>query len=177
MTDTVHVTGVDLGDFELIEALCIALRSVGVFNDQLPDGKDVRDAITRTKALDIEARRRGLAYSRRLETLSGECRWNMVQLLADCSAFPEVNPYLESTPPPNCGECGVRIAFTASLSLCPTCVVSGIAAIAQGKPSHLSQCSVCARPGPGFLVYADGTAWMHYCESCLIEARRRFAET
>jgi hypothetical protein len=158
-----------------VEKLCLALRDIGVFNRELPDGQSPREAIARAKNLHAEIRKRGLNVSYRISRLSDETNWDMTSLLRDTLAFPHAVPYLASTPDPRCGGCGERISRKATLSLCPQCITSGIAEVSveQSNP-QLETCSICGQARKGFFVSADGWIWWQiYCKSCLEEEQAR----
>ena len=168
-----------LADWEnaaLLEELCLALRDVGVGNAQLPDGEDVRKAISWVKALSAELAKRGVDVSWRIMRLSIETNWDMDLLLRETLSFPRSVPYLASTPDPKCGNCGIPISRKAILALCPRCVARGLEQLAAGRSeSHLDTCPICGRQEKGFLVYANGLEWMNYCGDCLEEERARQA--
>lgn len=79
---------------ELVEDLCLALRDVGVGDQNLPDGEWVVSAVRRVQRLHGELSRRGADVTRRLERLSEETSWQMPPLLRDCLMYPEVIPYV-----------------------------------------------------------------------------------
>ncbi len=159
-----------------MEELCLALRDVGVGNEQLPDGEDVRKAISWVKALSAELAKRGVDVSWRIMRLSIETNWDMDLLLRETLSFPRSVPYLASTPDPKCGNCGIPISRKAILALCPRCVARGLEQLAAGRSeSHLDTCPICGRQEKGFLVYANGLEWMNYCGDCLEEERARQA--
>lgn len=163
-------------DAALLETLCLALRDVGIFNAQLPDGGDAREAIARVKSVYAETDRRGLDAGRRIERLSRETSWDMSSLLRDTLAYPRAIPYLASADDPLCGSCASPISRKAVLALCERCLVSGLVAVTSGSANgHLDRCTICERPGKGFVVYAHASEWMSYCTACLDEecSRRR----
>ena len=164
----------DESDSDLIETLCVALRDVGVINEALPDWPVARKAVARVKTLSQALQERALPVDARLRRLSTECNWDMLQLWQDSIAFPDAVPYLAATPTPGCGNCGGNIPRSMPLRLCRACVEKGLAAIAAAEPSHVQNCTVCGKVGSGFLVYADGVEWMHYCKQCLEDGRRRY---
>jgi len=108
---------VDWEDASLLEELCLGLRDVGVGNEQLPDGEDVRKAISRVKALSAELAKRGVDVSSRITRLSTKTNWDMDSLLRETLGFPWCVPYLASTPDPKCGNCGIPISRKAVLAL------------------------------------------------------------
>ena len=162
----------DQDDSSVIEALCLALREVGVLNAQLPDGQKVRKRISYVKELREELEHRGVDPSSRVKRLSRETNWDMESLLRDTLAFPDAVPYLATTRNPTCGNCGKPISRKALLALCSPCITYGLEQLAAGKSkSHLDTCPICGRQEKGFLVYAYGLEWMNYCRSCLEEER------
>ena len=164
----------DQDDSSVIEKLCLALREVGVFNPQLPDGDDVRKRIAYVKEISTELEHRGVDPSPRIALLSRETNWDMESLLRNTLAFPKAIPYLASTPNPKCGNCGKLISREAVLALCSSCITKGLEQLEAGKTeSHLKTCPICGRQEKGFLVYAHGVEWMNYCERCLYEEKAR----
>ncbi len=161
-------------DSKVIEELCLALREVGVLNEQLPDGRKVRKRIAYVKELCAELEQRGVDPSSRIERLSRETNWDMKSLLRDTLAFPDAVPYLAMTRQPTCGSCGKAISRKARLALCSPCITNGLEQLAAGKTeSHLDTCPICSRNEKGFLVYAHGLEWMNYCRSCLKDEKAR----
>jgi predicted RNA-binding Zn-ribbon protein involved in translation (DUF1610 family) len=156
-----------------VEELCLALRDVGVFNRQLPDGIDVRKAIFRAKTIYAEIEHRSLDLTPRIARLSNETRWDMESLFISTIAFPQAVPYLVSTPDPRCGHCGKQISRKATLALCPNCTRDAMEDISgERTTSHLSVCSICGQSEICFLVI-DDEHYMYYCKSCLQEEQSR----
>jgi hypothetical protein len=56
----------------LVEDLCIALRNVGVWDNELPGGDNVRSFIEETKTIHAELKRRGVDLDSRVAQLSDE---------------------------------------------------------------------------------------------------------
>jgi hypothetical protein len=79
----------------LVEDFCIALRNVGVYDYELPDGANVRQYITDVSAIKCELARRGIDAADRIAKLSQETGWRMDALLQDCLAFPERLPFVQ----------------------------------------------------------------------------------
>src|SRR5579863_5900870 len=79
---------------QLLEDLCVELRHVGVGDSRLPKVVRVIAHIGEVNAIQAELNRRGVDSRPRLELLSRETNWQVPELLADCSAFPNVMPYV-----------------------------------------------------------------------------------
>lgn len=79
---------------KLIEDLCLALRNVGVQDYGLPQDEHVLAEVLRVQRLHAELSRRGAEVTHRLERLSEETSWQMIQLLRDCLVYPDVIPYV-----------------------------------------------------------------------------------
>lgn len=79
----------------LLEDLCVALRNVGVFDHDLPDGEKVRQHIAAVGSIKRELDRRGIQTDERITRLSHETHWRMQELLQDCLAFPKSMPYVK----------------------------------------------------------------------------------
>ncbi len=78
----------------LLDDLCVALRDVGVFDYELPTGARVLKAVESVRAIYLELNQRGVDPTGRLQELSEQTRWRMLDLLKDCLAFPRVMPYV-----------------------------------------------------------------------------------
>ena len=68
-------------DKEVVEALCIALREVGVSNGILPDGEQIREEIKTAQDIYKEIVKRDINISRRIKKLAKETKWPMVRLV------------------------------------------------------------------------------------------------
>lgn len=79
----------------LVEDLCVALREVGVFDSQLPDGPQVLRAINDVRSINQELVHRGIDVSDHLALLSEQTHWRMAELLRDCLSSPQVVPYVK----------------------------------------------------------------------------------
>ena len=79
---------------ELLEALCIELRHVGVGDYDLPNGQRILPHIREVVSIHAELVRREVDWRPRLKVLSGETKWQMIQLLDDCLAFPTRLPFV-----------------------------------------------------------------------------------
>lgn len=132
MRNTPPPTPIDeRGTDALLEDLCIALRNVGVYDHDLPDGAEIRQHIATVCAIKRELDRRDISTDDRITHLSKETNWRMADLLADCLGFPDRMPYVKEADgirrtlrcrlcgkrerPPNaqlfwwCDECVVRV--------------------------------------------------------------------
>ena len=86
----------ELSDEELLEQLAIALREVGMWDHTLARGDASGEAKVRAvQKLSVEVARRGLDPTARLEQLTAETEWLMVQLYAECIEFPRVVPLVK----------------------------------------------------------------------------------
>lgn len=79
---------------ELVNDLCVALRNVGVFDYELPNGPRVSQAINDVRTIKRELDHRGIDVADRLTALSAQTCWQMAELLRDCLSFPAVSPYV-----------------------------------------------------------------------------------
>jgi hypothetical protein len=115
----------------LLEDLCIALRNVGVYDRDLPDGAVVQQHIENVCAIMRELKQRGVSPDDRITRLTAETNWRMLDLLQECLEFPGSMPYVKEADgirrslrcmvcqkrerPPNsqlfwwCNECVVRV--------------------------------------------------------------------
>lgn len=78
----------------LLEDLCIALRDVGIWDYELPQGKRVIEHINQVKAIYTELQNRSVQIMPRITRLSEETSWQMEHLLNDCLSYPQVTPYV-----------------------------------------------------------------------------------
>jgi hypothetical protein len=161
-------------DKEVVEALCIALRDVGVFNGRLPDGEDVREKIKTAQDIYKEIVKRDINIRRRIKKLARETKWPMVRLLEETIKFPETIPYLEEKPKLVCRECMENTyARNAVLGLCDDCLEKGIELIEKDSPDiRVLTCSTCGKKERQYYVY-DGKADRSYCLECLKSEKKR----
>src|SRR6266508_3685719 len=85
----------DRDDTKLLEDLCIALRNVGVWDSELPDGDTVGKFVEETKMIHAELKQRGVDLDTRVSQLSTKAGWLMGDLLNDCLDFPKTLPYVK----------------------------------------------------------------------------------
>jgi hypothetical protein len=124
----------------LLEDLCIALRNVGVFDHDLPDGAEIRQHINAVCAIKRELDRRGISIGDRVTRLSAETNWRMTDLLAECLSFPDSMPYVKEAD-------GIRRSLRCQLCQkreqpvnaqlfwwCDECMVDVLHAIERAQP-------------------------------------------
>jgi len=164
----------DRADEEVVEALCIALREVGVFNGILPDGEDVREKIKTAQDIYKEIEKRRINVRRRIKKLSKETKWPMERLLNETIHFPETIPYLSKNPKLRCrGCCDNSYARNAPLGLCDECLDKGIELIESYSPDiRVLTCCICGKTEREYYVY-DGEADRCYCLECLKSEKQR----
>lgn len=166
-------------DKEVVEALCIALRDVGVSNGVLPDGEGIREKIKTVQQIHKEIVKRDINIRRRIKKLARETKWPMVRLLDETIRFPETIPYLEEKPKLVCRECAKNTyARNALLGLCDECLEKGIEFLESDSPDiRVITCSICGKKERAYYVY-DGEADRCYCLECLkFEKKRRERKT
>lgn len=161
-------------DKEVVEALCIAIRDVGVSNGVLPDGEGIREKIKTAQDIHKEIVKRDINIRRRIKKLSRETKWPMVRLLDETIQFPETIPYLEKKPKLVCRECVENTyARNAPLGLCDGCLEKGIELIESDSPDiRVLTCSICSKKEREYYVY-DGEAERCYCLECLKAEKKR----
>jgi hypothetical protein len=141
MRDTVPQAPIALRDTPcLVEDLCIALRNVGVYDRELPDGANVRRYIAEVSAIKRELARRGIDAADRIAKLSQETGWRMDALLQDCLSFPARMPFVQEADgirrSLRCWHCRTRerpIAVQISWC-CNHCLMGFIHAVEERKP-------------------------------------------
>ena len=161
-------------DKEIVEALCVALREIGVSNAGLPDGERIRERIKTAQEIYKEIVKRDINVTRRIKKLSKETKWPMSRLLDETIKFPEMVPYLANNPKLVCRECRENtFARSALLGLCDDCLDKGIELIeSDSKDIRVLTCSTCSKKEREFYVY-DGEADRNYCLECLKKERDR----
>ena len=161
-------------DKEIVEALCIALREVGVSNAGLPDGERIRERIKTAQEIYKEIVKRDINVTRRIKKLSKETKWPMARLLDETIRFPDTIPYLIENPKLVCRECLKNTyARNAALGLCNDCLKKGIELIESGSEDiRVLTCSTCSKKEREYYVY-DGEADRSYCLECLKKERAR----
>ena len=84
-------------DENLVEELCLALRSVGVSDSglYLQNNSKVKIHIQEVRDIHAELARRKINIVPRINLLSQETSWKMDNLLQDCLAFPKRQPYVK----------------------------------------------------------------------------------
>lgn len=82
---------------ELLEDLCLQLRSVACGEGHLPLSKHVVACIRVACAIHAELVQRHVEFLPRLERLSEETRWQIPPLLEDCLAYPTRVPYVRES--------------------------------------------------------------------------------
>jgi hypothetical protein len=87
----------DWSNDDLLEELCLALRNVGVMDNQLcaPNRSRVEGQIQRVLEIHGELIRRQFEIKPRIDLLSVETSWKMDDLLEDCLLFPGRQPYVK----------------------------------------------------------------------------------
>ena len=80
-----------------LQDLCIALRNVGVWDSELPNGDTVRSYIEEVKTIHSELTGRAMDLSSCVSELSNESGWLMGELLQDCLDFPKTLPYVKES--------------------------------------------------------------------------------
>src|ERR1700722_2421113 len=80
-------------DSDLLEELCLELRHVGVCDNGLPDGARVMQHIHEVCATYSELVKRKIDITPTLTLLSKETSWKMWDLLEDCLAYTQKQPY------------------------------------------------------------------------------------
>ena len=82
-------------DSDLLKELCLELRHVGVCDSGLPNGTRVMQHIREVCALHAELIKRKIDITTILTDLSKETSWKMGDLLEDCLAYPQKQPYVK----------------------------------------------------------------------------------
>ena len=75
---------------DLLEDLCLALRTIGVGEVWAASRESVAEAVAIATELDA----RGVSFADRLHRLSEETGWLMPKLLEECRRYPEVVPHV-----------------------------------------------------------------------------------
>jgi hypothetical protein len=166
---------------KLVEDLCIALRNVGVWDNELPGGDTVRSFIEEIKMIHAELKGRGVDVETRVAQLSEESGWLMGELLS----FPKTLPYVKETDGIRryfrCWLCAER-EFTPSAKrflLCQECLYRLLSDIKKRVPSkgvmlyrtyneekrcrHADSETVLATLEQNFDVFGG------FCERCILE--------
>jgi hypothetical protein len=174
---------------KLIEDLRIALRNVGVWDSELPDGSTVRSHIEEVKMIHAELTLRRVDFDTRVAQLSDESGWLMEELLRDCLDFPKTLPYVKEADGIRryfrCWLCAER-EFTPEAKrflLCEGCLHRLLSDIKQKVPSkgvmlyrtyneekrcrHANSDTVLAALEQNFDVFGG------FCEQCILEELER----
>jgi hypothetical protein len=124
----------------LIEDLCLALRNVGVYDWDLPNGERVQQQIAAVRDIKRELDLRTIQTDDRIIRLSNETNWRMQDLLQDCLTFPDTMPYVKDVDGNRrtlrCWLCRSheRPADAQVFWWCNECLIRVLQAIQQRKP-------------------------------------------
>lgn len=174
---------------KLLEDLCIALRNVGVWDAEVPDGGTVRRYIEETKMIHAELKGRGVDFDARIAQLSHESGWLMGELLKDCLDFPKALPYVKEADGIRryfrCWLCGER-EFTPDVKrflLCEHCLHRLLSDIRQRVPSKgvmlyrtYNEDKRCHHSDSETVVATLEQNFDHFsgfCEQCILEELER----
>ena len=173
---------------ELVEDLCIELRHVACGDYDLPTGEWVAGHVRQVAAIHQELRNRGVDFSRPLEVLTKETKWQILPLLDDCVAYPQSLPYVREMDgirrTLRCQLCqkAERPADAKLFWYCELCMHTLVEAVHQRAPvqgivlfrTYNPECR-CSHAGDDTVLAADSyiDQLSGVCERCIWEEIER----
>jgi len=134
----------------LVEDLCLALRDVAVWDNDLPNGLSVLKHVRSVQAISTELSLRKIEIASRIQELSAQTNWQMETLLKDCLAYPSTMPYVREKDGVRrrfrCGLCGTNeFPDQTEIVMCNKCLETTLRAIQ------------CREHVPGLFLYRTYT--------------------
>jgi len=141
---------------QLVEAICLELRNVGMGDSTLPYDPYTVAHIQDVQSIHTELEKRQVDIRSRIAQLSAETQWQMQELLRDCLAFPKVIPYVRESDgirrALRCERCRQReMPNLEGILLCDVCLADALHSVESRAPER------------GFVLFRTYNPW-YWCE-------------